>query len=110
MKDVTVKEAVYYAHISGFPSYNYRFWDTFQANSGSHSKPLSVAGEARGKGSIRSLEQLTEEFIYGLEVDHPSTVSTISRTGGKLVFKGYQGVDRPHQSDSEWGVCPYCGW
>jgi cytoplasmic tRNA 2-thiolation protein 2 len=65
--------------------------------------------DARGKGGVASLEMLTErelaaetkltaEFIAGLSVTHPSTVSTINRTGEKLVFPG----------DADKTLCPVC--
>jgi hypothetical protein len=59
------------------------------------------------------------DFVFNLDVDHPSTVSTITRTGSKLVFKGYGGLDVDKQQQAngsgkgktkEWGICPFCGW
>ena len=57
------------------------------------------------------------DFVCNLDVDHPSTVSTITRTGSKLVFKGYGGLEVDQQQHAngkgkakEWGICPFCGW
>lgn len=50
------------------------------------------------------------DFVFNLDVDHPSTVSTITRTGSKLVFKGYNGLQLDGQEEKEWGICPFCGW
>ncbi|KAL7422824.1 Cytoplasmic tRNA 2-thiolation protein 2 [Cryptotrichosporon argae] len=84
MKDVTVKEAAYYCHLRGIQTVNQRRWDS--AGAGAGAGPLR---NARGKAG--SIEALTEDFIAGLDVSHPSTVSTINRTGDKLVFAGRAG-------------------
>jgi cytoplasmic tRNA 2-thiolation protein 2 len=39
-------------------------------------------------------------FIAGLNVSHPSTVSTINKTGDKLVFAGGEEISS--------GLCPLC--
>ena len=49
------------------------------------------------------------DFVFSLDVDHPSTVSTITRTGSKLTFKGYSGAE-DQRKGKQWGVCPFCGW
>ncbi|KAK8865669.1 hypothetical protein IAR55_000814 [Kwoniella newhampshirensis] len=92
MKDISVKEAAVYCRLKGLDGFtrNDRRWDA-----------AGPAGkrDARGKGGVTSLEMLTEQFIAGLSVSHPSTVSTINRTGDKLVFPG-QANDSP--------TCPVC--
>ncbi|WVR05630.1 hypothetical protein IAU60_002652 [Kwoniella sp. DSM 27419] len=92
MKDMTTKEAAVYCHLKGFGTWtrNERRWD----NAGPKGKR-----DARGKGGTGSLESLTEQFIAGLNVSHPATVSTIIRTGDKLVFPG--------EADSG-PSCPVC--
>jgi cytoplasmic tRNA 2-thiolation protein 2 len=92
MKELAVKEVAIYCHLKGIRTTNERRW----------------AGDrdvAKGKGKAPSLEMLTErmytkrcnlaksrtdsiDFIAGLSVTHPSTVSTIIKTGDKLVFPG----------------------
>ena len=57
MRDIMVKEAAYHCHTRGIETYNYRGWDTYEGTAGAARK---VAGEARGKGGVRSLEKLTE--------------------------------------------------
>ncbi|WWD18150.1 hypothetical protein CI109_102599 [Kwoniella shandongensis] len=92
MKDLSVKEAAVYCNLKGFNGFtrNDRRWDA-----------AGPAGkrDARGKGGVTSLEMLTEQFIAGLSVTHPSTVSTINRTGDKLVFPG---------EASNSPTCPVC--
>ncbi|ORX34106.1 hypothetical protein BD324DRAFT_594457 [Kockovaella imperatae] len=87
MKDISIKEASMYCWVNRRAMQNHRKWTAGDLHSGS-----------RGKGST-SLEGLTEDFIAGLSVTHPATVSTITRTGEKLMFAG--GDDR----DS---ICPLC--
>ncbi|WVQ85594.1 hypothetical protein IAT38_007760 [Cryptococcus sp. DSM 104549] len=91
MKELTVKEAAIYCHLKGLGGWtrNGRRWEA--------SGPVGKR-DARGKGGVTSLEQLTEQFIAGLSVTHPSTVSTINRTGDKLVFPG----------DYDTPPCPVC--
>jgi len=60
MRDIMVKEAAYHCHTRGIQSYNFRGWDTFEDAGSSSTGARNVAGEARGKGGIRSLEKLTE--------------------------------------------------
>ncbi|KAK4688458.1 cytoplasmic tRNA 2-thiolation protein 2, partial [Tremellales sp. Uapishka_1] len=86
MREMSMKEVTIYCHTKRLSSFNERKWD--------HAGP---AGK-RGKGGIGSLEMLTEQFIAGLSVTHPATVSTINRTGDKLTFSGKV------QSD----LCPVC--
>jgi hypothetical protein len=53
-----------------------------------------------------------EDFITNLGATHPSTVSTISRTGSKLVFRGRDPAekdDRRGDAKEENIVCPLCG-
>ncbi|ODO11853.1 hypothetical protein I350_00637 [Cryptococcus amylolentus CBS 6273] len=92
LKDLTTKEAAVYCHIKGLSQWtrNDRKWEV--------AGPVGKR-DARGKGGVASLEMLTEQFIAGLSVTHPSTVSTINRTGDKLVFPGKE-EERPH--------CPVC--
>ncbi|RSH92739.1 hypothetical protein EHS25_008185 [Saitozyma podzolica] len=92
MKDVTLKEAALYCHLRGIPTVNHRKW-TSEAGGGS---------DARGKG-VHTIESLTEAFIAGLDVTHPATVSTINKTGDKLVFNG----DSPSLPGPE-NCCPVC--
>lgn len=91
MSDLTAKEAAIYCHLRSLSSftYNARHWDS--------AGPPPAAGKM--KGGVKSLEMLTENFIAGLGASHPATVSTINRTGGKLVFPGKE-EDRPY--------CPVC--
>ncbi|CAM1311464.1 CTU2 (predicted) [Pycnogonum litorale] len=49
-------------------------------------------------GMHSSISRLTESFIIGLQQDFPSTISTIFRTGDKLVRK----------SDEESSKCIFC--
>lgn len=44
--------------------------------------------EGTGMGEKASIGRLTENFIYALEKGVPSTVNTVTRTGGKLTLKG----------------------
>ena len=46
----------------------------------------------------RVIADLVIDFIAGLGVTHPSTVSTINKTGEKLVFPG----------DALKDLCPVC--
>ncbi|EAL21965.1 hypothetical protein CNBC1050 [Cryptococcus deneoformans B-3501A] len=91
MSDLTAKEAAIYCHLRSLSSftYNARHWDS--------AGPPPAAGKT--KGGVKSLEMLTENFIAGLGASHPATVSTINRTGAKLVFPGKE-EDRPY--------CPVC--
>ncbi|KIR30573.1 cytoplasmic tRNA 2-thiolation protein 2 [Cryptococcus deuterogattii LA55] len=91
MSDLTAKEAAIYCHLRSMSSftYNARRWDS--------AGPPRAVGKT--KGGVKSLEMLTENFIAGLGASHPATVSTINRTGGKLVFSGKE-EDRPY--------CPVC--
>ncbi|OCF31919.1 hypothetical protein I317_00752 [Kwoniella heveanensis CBS 569] len=93
MKDVTTKEAAIYCHLRGLSGWtrNERRWEL----AGPKGKR-----DARGKGAVSSLEQLTEHFIAGLSVTHPATVSTINRTGDKLVYPGLGKGNIPD--------CPVC--
>ncbi|WVF70665.1 hypothetical protein IAT40_005458 [Kwoniella sp. CBS 6097] len=93
MKDMTTKEAAIYCHLRGLSGWtrNERRWEA----AGPKGKR-----DARGKGAVASLEQLTEHFIAGLSVTHPATVSTINRTGDKLVYPGLDREDTPN--------CPVC--
>ncbi|WVQ71062.1 hypothetical protein IAR50_000587 [Cryptococcus sp. DSM 104548] len=92
LKDLTTKEAAVYCHIKGLSQWtrNDRKWEV--------AGPVGKR-DARGKGGVASLEMLTEQFIAALSVTHPSTVSTINRTGDKLVFPGKE-EERPY--------CPVC--
>ncbi|GHJ85675.1 hypothetical protein NliqN6_2077 [Naganishia liquefaciens] len=110
LREAMFKEAAYYCHIKRIPTVNHRLWDrtvgTLGAGAGPGDKSrIKGVGEARGKGGINSLEKLTEDFITNLGATHPSTVSTISRTGSKLVFRGRQ----PAEGNAEHIVCPLCG-
>ncbi|WVQ97042.1 hypothetical protein IAU59_004152 [Kwoniella sp. CBS 9459] len=99
MKDITTKEAAIYCHLRGLSGWtrNERRWEA----AGPKGKR-----DARGKGAVASLEQLTEHFIAGLSVTHPATVSTINRTGDKLV---YPGLDKDKNKDQEEAPnCPVC--
>ncbi|WRT65908.1 uncharacterized protein IL334_002859 [Kwoniella shivajii] len=86
MKEITTKETAIYSYLKGWNGFirNERKWD----NAGPKSKK-----DSRGKGDIKSLESLTELFIATLAVTHPSTVSTINRTGDKLMFTGEKGQE-----------------
>ncbi|KAJ9108819.1 hypothetical protein QFC21_000139 [Naganishia friedmannii] len=113
LRESMIKEAAYYCHIKRIPTVNHRMWDrTIGSMTGQ--VRIKGVGEARGKGGINSLEKLTEDFITNLGATHPSTVSTISRTGSKLVFKrqpGSANEERNGQARStrENVVCPLCG-
>lgn len=106
LKDITIREAAIWCHLSGLPTINSRGWGSIKGKD-------DGKRDARGKGGVASLEMLTErelsrscskgsssdaEFIAGLSVTHPSTVSTINRTGEKLVFPG----------DAQRNLCPVC--
>ncbi|XP_037126856.1 cytoplasmic tRNA 2-thiolation protein 2-like [Syngnathus acus] len=65
MRDYSAKEIAYYNHIFRVPS-------VFTPNL--HTK----------SGEKASIQRLTESFVNKLQVDFPSTVSTIYRTGEKL--------------------------
>ncbi|KAJ9093138.1 hypothetical protein QFC19_008481 [Naganishia cerealis] len=117
LRESMIKEAAYYCHIKRIPTVNHRMWDrTIGSMSGQAGDKIRIkgVGEARGKGGINSLEKLTEDFITNLGATHPSTVSTISRTGSKLVFKRQPGSAsgdgvREAASSRENIVCPLCG-
>jgi cytoplasmic tRNA 2-thiolation protein 2 len=103
LKDITIREAAIWCHNARLPTMNSRGWGGVKAKD-------DGKRDARGKGGVASLEMLTEresntvgvwlilEFIAGLSVTHPSTVSTINRTGEKLVFPG----------DADKTLCPVC--
>ena len=103
MKELSVREVSMWCRIHGISTVNHRGWDAVG--------PRERGG--RAKGGASSIEGLTErecpcygksmslidiEFIAGLSVTHPSTVSTINRTGDKLVFPG----------DTDAHICPLC--
>ncbi|KAF9914756.1 Cytoplasmic tRNA 2-thiolation protein 2 [Lobosporangium transversale] len=52
----------------------------------------------QSKGEIKSIKQLTEEFIIGLDKDFPSTAATVCRTAAKLTPPDVQYQDK----------CPLC--
>ncbi|KAL1405126.1 Cytoplasmic tRNA 2-thiolation protein 2 [Vanrija albida] len=79
MKNVSLKEAAIWCHGRGVQTYNERRWDGTGGG---------ARRDARGKGATASIEALTERFIAGLNVSHPSTVTTINKTGDKLCFVG----------------------
>ncbi|ORY24687.1 hypothetical protein BCR39DRAFT_317561 [Naematelia encephala] len=81
MRDIGSKETAILCRLRELASWNERRWF------------LGPEGKEKGKGGsgTRSIEGLTERFIAGLSVSHPSTVSTINRTGDKLVFPGETG-------------------
>ncbi|KAJ9125174.1 hypothetical protein QFC22_000128 [Naganishia vaughanmartiniae] len=135
LRESMIKEAAYYCHIKRIPTVNHRMWDRTIGSMTGQTRIKGV-GEARGKGGINSLEKLTEgvlrkswssalktidgssflniDFITNLGATHPSTVSTISRTGSKLVFKRQPGSvtgDSTGQAGltRENVVCPLCG-
>lgn len=90
MKEVNLKEAAFWCRGRGIPTLNERRWD--------NTVPGAVRRDARGKGSVASIEALTEQFVAKLNVSHSSTVSTVNKTGNKLQFVG-----------EECGVrCPIC--
>jgi cytoplasmic tRNA 2-thiolation protein 2 len=103
LKDITIREAAIWCHNARLPTMNSRGWGGVKGKD-------DGKRDARGKGGVASLEMLTErkrskvgvwlisEFIAGLSVTHPSTVSTINRTGEKLVFPG----------DADKTLCPVC--
>jgi cytoplasmic tRNA 2-thiolation protein 2 len=99
MKEISLKEAAIYAHLRKLPTVNERRWVDGRSSGG------------RGKGST-NIEMLTEreyfclktstecpDFVLGLSVTHPATVSTINKTGDKLVFPG---------NILSTDVCPLC--
>lgn len=67
--------------------------------SGSSSSSSSAISSASTTGALEkaSIGRLTENFIYSLEKGVPSTVSTVNRTGSKLVLK--ESLDEHDSSD-----------
>ncbi len=121
LRDTMVREAAYYCHLRGLDTWSANGWDMVESGGagGGEGKGAGV-NAARGKSGIRSLERLTEgehcaacwrlgpadgagraDFVNGLMSTHPSTVSTITRTGSKLQFRGGRAA-AAH-------ACPFCG-
>nr|ODO02618.1 hypothetical protein L204_01356 [Cryptococcus depauperatus CBS 7855] len=86
MKDITTKEAAIYCHLKGLSMWtrNGRMWET------------GIGKSSRGK--YQTLLINIKDFVASLSVTHPSTVSTINRTGDKLVFPG----------EKNGPCCPVC--
>lgn len=106
MKELSLKEASFTCRVQKLETRNWRGWGKIGAGEGEKR-------DARGKGGAMSIEGLVErestelitrdadtpEFIASLDVSHPATVSTINRTGVKLVFPGGPTRDK---------LCPFC--
>ncbi|GAA6037453.1 hypothetical protein JCM8097_008194 [Rhodosporidiobolus ruineniae] len=75
-------------------------------------KPKTQPVELKKKG----IGGLVEDFITSLEVDFPSTVSTVVRTAHKLGMRGADASTRAYEADKERGegkegdVCVVCGF
>lgn len=103
MKDITVREAAVYCHLREIETRNARSWASGNISSkAAASLEALTEGECQHNHPRQSLYRpliLSTAFIARLDVTHPSTVSTINKTGEKLRFSG----ERSAQSR-----CPAC--
>ncbi|BFF94081.1 cytoplasmic tRNA 2-thiolation protein 2 [Drosophila madeirensis] len=58
-------------------------------------KPLRVTGSSYGqeRGPTASLQNLTAAFVHNLQQNYPSTVSTVFRTGDKIIANAHAELD-----------------
>ncbi|TPX32592.1 hypothetical protein SmJEL517_g04263 [Synchytrium microbalum] len=82
MRDLTSKEVAVLAQLCEINVNTVRSFDT-------------------GLPAKSSIDRLTEDFILGLQVDFPSTTSTVLKTGFK--------VETGHDSKAHVTQCPLCG-
>ncbi len=67
------KEVAYYCRVKGIETVNWRNWEVVSSGLGIRDTALKKAksasrsgsGDARGKGTVKSLEQLTEGELVG---------------------------------------------
>jgi cytoplasmic tRNA 2-thiolation protein 2 len=86
-------------------SWNWREWDRLGGegkSSGKGNGSLSIEGLTERECGEMYVERTNEGigFIAGLNVTHPATVSTINKTGDKLVFAGGRDIREK--------LCPLC--
>ena len=104
LAEVGVKEISWFVRNYRLETLTPRLLSTAHFGSSSSATSSITAAHSSESSSRATLERLTEQFVLTLEKGVSSTVSTIGKTGSKLVLKDAAGQDQASQSLSKSGV------